>query len=237
MLNIFSLIKTQSKILSITLLFCVCLFLVLKHINLHMDDSFGALSTADQWQQPSILNEQYPQLISKHTWVIEFNEIEKIIKRLEIDSNHDLVINFDTTDILKRVIFELQAELTGEQWQRVEFLMQKSLGGRNGKVFYGLVNAYYLYQKEYLAYLKAVNHSTAIEKLALLKSGEVKQLNMQSKYFGTDAAIKLFSRGNATTNYLNARRIVNMENGLSNTEKKNILLLLSDNYKKTVSQW
>ena len=237
MLHKFSLIKTQSKIISITLLFVVCILLVLKHFSLHKNDNFGAVSTAEQWQQPSILNEQYPQLISKHTWNFEFNEIEKILKRLELDSNHDLVINFDTTDQLKLVIFELKAELTDEQWQRVDFLMQKSLGGRNGKVFYGLVNAYYFYQKEYLSYLKAVNHSTAIEKLALLKSGEVKQFNMQSKYFGIDAAIKLFSRDNTTTNYLNSRRIVNMERGLSNTEKKKILLQLSDNYKKTVSQW
>ena len=233
----FGVIKEKYKVISLPLLIIALIILTVKHIDLRKSDNFGDVVSGDQWQQPSTLNEQYPQLISKYGWGFEFDKIEDIIRDLEFDSNDKLLINYDTTERLKLVIFEFKGALSDTQWNRIGFLMKQSLGDRNGGVFYDLVKNYYLYQKEYVEHINTINQSTYSNKLALLKKSQSNILVMQSKYFGSDIAIKLFSRINTTSNYLNSRRIVNMENGLNNSQKKERLLLLSDSYKKTVSQW
>lgn len=229
--------ESKYQVLTILLIVIIFITLIIKHIDLRNSRKFDKVISGDQWYQPSILNERFPQLIGKHDWGFEFNKVENIIRDLEFDADDKLIINHHTIEKLKLVLFELNEPLLDIQWNRIKFLMQKSLGDRNGKKFFNIVKKYYFYHKEHVRYKNIINRSNYNDKLTLFKKSHTKNLAMQEKYFGIDIAKKMFSRVNTTTNYLNARRIINMDNKLSNKKKKERLLSLSTSYKITISQW
>lgn len=242
-----SLKKTPSRITSIIFLVAILIFMIATHLNLHKGNAVDKNQTIDkksidQWHQPISLNDKYPVLISKHSWQLEFTEIEKIIDSLEFDGNQTILINSYTTEKLQLINSQIIAsQLTQDssniEWERLELLIKKSLGNDNGGLLYNLARSYYFYQKDKISHLNIINNAGSIEKLTLLKNSSSKLSKIQSDYFGTSIATKLFKRQNTTTNYLNSRKIVNMESGLSNTEKKEKLSRLSQNYKKSISQW
>ena len=100
----FGFIKSKYKIISLPMLVIALIVLIVKHIELRNSDNFGEVVSDGQWYQPSSLNQQYPRLISKSEWGIEFDKIEAIIRRLEFDSNDKLIINYETTDKIELVI-------------------------------------------------------------------------------------------------------------------------------------
>jgi hypothetical protein len=242
MKNHLSLKRTAARITGIILLVFMLIFMTATHFNLHRDDSFDKNKNVDQWHQPIDVNKRYPTLISKHTWELEFTEIEKIINSLELNPNQEVLINSYTTEKLQLITSQLiTSQLNQEseniEWDRLEFLIKKSLGNNNGEVVNNLAKSYYFYQKDRTSHLNDINNAESSKKLTLLKNSSSKLLKIQSNYFGINIAKTLFKRKNTTTNYLNLRKIVHMENGLSNTEKKEKLSLLSKNYKKSISQW
>lgn len=232
-----SLKRTSSRITSIILLVLILIFMIATHLNLHKGGSFDKDQKVDQWHQPRNLKDKYPTLISKHNWQIEFTEIENIINSLELNANQEILINSYTTEKLQLIATQLTQEPSDFEWDRLELLIKKSLGNGNGKVLYNLARPYYFYQKDKISHLNSIKNAESSEKLSLLKSSSSKLSQIQSDYFGMSVAIKLFKRQNTTTDYLNSRKIVQMKSGLSNTEKKEKLSLLSQNYKKSISQW
>ena len=122
------------------------------------------------------------------------------------------------------------------KYKLLEFLITQSLGEKNGLQLYTLVNGYFDYQQDQIAYLNKIKYAEPNEKLALLKNSASYYAKIQSQYFGKTTAQELFERKNKTTNYLNSRRIVSMEKGLSKTQKKEQLTRLAKNYKQSISQ-
>jgi hypothetical protein len=232
-----SLKRTYIRITSIILLALILIFMIATHLNLHKGDSFDKNKNIDQWHQPSNLNVKYPTLISKHNWQIEFTEIEKIINGLELNPNQEILINSYTTEKLQLIVSQLNQESSDIEWDRLELLIKKSLGNHNGEMLYNLARPYYFYQKDRTSHLNSIKNAESSEKLTLLENSSNKLFQIQSDYFGMSVATKLFKRQNTTTDYLNSRKIVQMKSGLSNTEKKEKLSLLSQNYKKSISQW
>jgi len=232
-----SLKSTSSRITSIILLVLILIFMIATHLNLHKGDSFDKDQKVDQWHQPSNLKDKYPTLISKHNWQIEFTAIEKIINSLELNPNQEIVINSYTTEKLQLITALLNQQSSDIEWDRLELLIKKSLGTDNGKVLYNLAKPYYFYQKDKISHLNSIKNAESSEKLILLENSSSKLSQIQSDYFGMSIATQLFQRQNTTTDYLNSRKIVQMKSGLSNTEKKEKLSLLSQNYKKSISQW
>ena len=232
-----SLKRTSSRITSIILLVLILIFMIATHLNLHKGDSFDKDPKVDQWHQPSNLKIKYPTLISKHNWQIEFTAIEKIINSLELNPNQEIVINSYTTEKLQLIAAQLNQHSSDIEWDRLELLIKKSLGNDNGKVLYNLARPYYFYQKDKISHLNSIKNAESSEKLSLLENSSSKLSQIQSDYFGMSIATQLFQRQNTTTDYLNSRKIVQMKSGLSNTEKKEKLSLLSQNYKKSISQW
>jgi hypothetical protein len=233
----FSLKKTPLKIMGIIILIFILIFVKETHINLYKNDLFNKKENVDHWHQPISLNEKYPRLISKHTWKLEFTEIENIINSLEFNTNREILINAYTTEKLQLITSQLNQESSDIEWERLEFLLKKTLGNDNGHILYNLAKRYYFYQKDRMSHLNNIKNSESNEKLTLLKKSSSKFLKIQSDYFGMSVATQLFKRQNTTTDYLNSRKIVHMESGLSNSEKKEKLSLLSQNYKKSISQW
>lgn len=237
MKNYLSLKKSSSRIISIILLFFILIIISGAHLGIHNSDTFNQNSNSSQWQQPIDLHQQYPTLISKHTWKLEFTEIEKIINSLELSPRREILINSYTADKLQGIILLLNPESSNIEWHRFELLIKKSLGNEGGDLLTSLVNSYYYYQKDRTAYLNGINNSIPSERLSLLKDSSSTLLNIQSNHFGSRVATRLFKRQNTTTNYLTQRKIVHLNDRLNNVEKKDKLLLLSNTYKQSISQW
>lgn len=232
-----SLKKSSSRIISIILLALILIVISKAHLDIHNGDAFNQNSNSSQWQQPIDLHQQYPTLISKHTWTLEFTEIEKIINSLELSPSQKILINSYTADKLQGITSQLNSESSNIEWYRLELLIKKSLGNDNGDLLTSLVKAYYFYQKDRTVHLNSINNSDPRERLSLLKDSSGTLFNIQSNHFGSHIATRLFKRKNTTTNYLNHRKIVHLDNRLNNIEKKEKLLLLSNNYKQSISQW
>jgi hypothetical protein len=169
--------------------------------------------------------------------IAEFTAIEKIINSLELNPNQEIVINSYTTEKLQLIAAQLNQQSSDIEWDRLELLIKKSLGTDNGETLYNLARPYYSYQKDKISHLNSIKNAESSEKLSLLENSSSKLSQIQSDYFGMSIATQLFQRQNTTTDYLNSRKIVQMKSGLSNTEKKEKLSLLSQNYKKSISQW
>lgn len=236
MLYKFSLTTIHSKFLSIVFLILTLIFVAQAHLDLRNIPPSNNEKDKTHWLQPVELNAQYPQLISKNNWKLEFIKIEEIIKDLQFSSNKELLINSDTAEKLQLITAQFDINLENKEWGRLEFLITQSLGNTNGKTFYKLVNSYYHYRKEEVSFLDRIKQADNNRKLTLLKESKETYLHLQTHYFGSNIASTLFSRQNKTTNYLNARNIIRLEQGLSNEQKKERLSLLSKNYKQSLMQ-
>jgi hypothetical protein len=190
--------------------------------------------TANHWLQPEFLNDRYPQLIGSNDWQLDFMTIEEKISKLKLNSDHSLLINGDTADILQLINIELSENIPDKQWQRLRFLLIKSLGDNAGESFYKLVNAYYSYEKAQQSQWLKIKTSSPNEKFELLKRQNINIRKIQAQYFDPEIASKLFHEKNQTTDYLNSRRIINMDKNLSSEQKKHQLSILVKIYKESL---
>jgi hypothetical protein len=230
------------KNIKIIVLLALLFFIVITHIGLrNSHPSNTAISniattnkqplSSSHWLQPAYLNDRYPQLIGSNDWQLDFIIIEEKISNLKLNNDHDLLIDADTVDILKSINLELPKNMQHKEWQRLQFLFIKSLGDNIGKSFYKLINAYYLYEKEEQSQAVKIKNLDFNEKLKFIKSQGINNKKTQARYFGSETAIKLFGKKNKITDYLNSRRIINMDKGLSKNQKREQLSILAENYK------
>ena len=226
----------QVKILSIIFLILLLGFISSKHLNLHSKTLSLGGSESQAWSQPNNISQQYPTLISRDNWSLSFTQIEGIIKSIKSDSNRNLIINADLTEKLPQVLFYLNNDPESMQWQRLEFLLSKSLGHKVGTTFYGLVHHYYYYKKEAIEYSNKIKLAQYANKKALLEDHVSVLERLQARHFTKQIAVKLFNKKNKTTHYLNSIRIINMDKTLNNNEKKERLSILSKDYKHSLSQ-
>lgn len=223
-------------ILSITLLLLLLFFVASTHIGLRENPPSHNKKDTNHWLQPSELDKQYPQLISRNNWVLDFIKIEEIIKGLQLNSNKQILITDDMTEKLQLITAQLDHNLANKEWKRLQFLIIQSLGDNTGKTVYELVDNYYHYRKEEASFIDKIKQANNSDKLSLLKASKEKYHQLQIHYFGIETAKKLFNRQNKTTNYLNSRQIVILEKGLNHTQKKDRLLQLSNVYKQSLMQ-
>jgi lipase chaperone LimK len=220
---------------NIIVIFVLLFFVTKAHLSLHQSSYSNKQSfKSSHWLQPTYLNEQYPKLIAQDSWRVDFLSIEKMVKNIDLDTKGRLLINSDTTELLQLVNFQLNENMSSEEWQRINFLFEKSLGDNVGDVFSKLVNRYYYYKQEQQSALTEINQALQDEKLLILKAYAHKNQINQTRYFGVDIANKLFNMKNKTTNYLNARRVVNLEEDLSPAQKKDRLVILSEIYRDSL---
>lgn len=227
--------RVTHKIFSLSVLILLIIFVVSKHLDLHRPPTANN-PLSHQWLQPTELNAQYPQLISERHWALDFTQIEHIINNLESDSNHRLLINSDLNDKLPQILLALDDTPSQTQWQRLHFLINKSLGDNMGNELYTLLTKYYLYQQQVTQYAHQIQQSNAQQKRVLLSNHHQLHINLQSHYFGADTASKLFNKKNKVAHYLNSIRIINMDDSLTNQQKKEQLALLSKHYKQSLIQ-
>ncbi|MFT5593782.1 MAG: hypothetical protein ACI8SR_002168 [Oceanicoccus sp.] len=236
MLYLFSLKKFHIDLLSITLLLLLLFFVASTHIGLRENPPSNNKKDTDYWLQPRELDKQYPQLISRNNWALDFIKIEEIINGLQFNSNKPILITDDMTEKLQLITAQLDHALATKEWKRLQFLIIKSLGNKNGNTVYELVDNYYHYQKAEVSFIDKIKQADNSDKLRLLNASKEKYHQLQIHYFGIETAKNLFNRQNKTTNYLNSRQIVILEKGLNRIQKKDRLLQLSNAYKQSLMQ-
>ena len=186
------------------------------HDNAHDDyDRFAAV----QWRQPSIVEEQFEGAIANNIWHFDYAQIETILWRSQVSESTAYTINSQTQRLLELIVAQLPKKLSEQQLQRLKILSQKSLPSSHGESFSELLIDYYFYQQEHQIIL------------AELKTSQIDIRRLQEQYFGAQIASQLFSRKNMITDYLNARRIVNMDASLTATQKAMQLKTLQDEHR------
>jgi hypothetical protein len=228
--------------LKIIVLLALLFFIVMAHIGLRNSHPSNTaisnsattnkqLPSSSYWLQPAYLNDLYPQLIGSNDWQLDFMIIEEKISNLKLNNDKNLLINADMVDILQIINLELPKNISHKEWQRIQFLLVKGIGNNIGESFYKLINAYYLYDQEKKLQTVKIKNIELNEKIDFIKSQNVNNRKTQAHYFGSETAVKLFSKKNQITEYLNSRRIINMNKSLSKNQKKEQLSILAENYK------
>lgn len=221
-----------------TLLLMMALaYVILNHVGLHQSaHSDSGSQELVQWSQPNDLNEKYPLLIADNNWQFDFKRLEIILWNAKVNEAGDLLINSDTEDMLQRASDQIPASISSENLQRLLFLTQKSLPGSNGDKLSRLLGQYHAYQQDHKENLSIINKATENEKPLLLKTNLLNYKLRQVHYFGVDLAERLFSKKNITTDYINKRRLINMDGDLTKTQKEQQLSALSNKYKNALNR-
>jgi hypothetical protein len=197
---------------------------------------FGTSNSSVNWLQPECLDSEYPRLIGNNTWPINYANIERMLWESKVRNSQRLLVDSETADLLQRITAELPDTLKSNDMKRLRFLVEQSLPGKNGEELANLVNAYYLYQKEYQINLNLLKEAKGAEKLSRLKLLNANNKVLQTQHFGVELAALLFKKKNITTDYLNYRLLINMDTSLSSAQKRNQLLVLKENYEKNIAK-
>lgn len=235
-LHLFSLTWRTLRYIGIVISSFLLLITAYIHTGLHRPKNSGESPLPhDYWLQPANLNNQYPQLIGAENWTLDFIRIEGILRDVSTGNSGDLSINADTVNLLQRVTALLPKDMQDKEWQRLGFLIEKSLGEHTEKELTKLINAFYLYTQNKKSVLHKIKTALPDQKISLLKEFTTETRSIQVHYFGPKVAATLFDKLNKTNEYLNSRRIINMNKQLNFAQRKEKLSVLMKNYKKSLT--
>ena len=145
-----------------------------------------------------------------------------------------MVIDSEALELLNRASAALPQALSSEEFQRLGFVIKKSIPSSAGKELANVLNQYYLYDQENMTALQRINSVDDDLKRVLLASAEQNTEERQVRFFGKSMARKLFSEHNRTQNYLNTRRLIKLSELFTATQKKEHLDELRNDYQKSL---
>jgi hypothetical protein len=231
-------IKTHRlHFIKMTLLVTLLIYLSFTHYSLRQGNQIDdGEPSPTGWLQPALLDVSFEQLIGNDSWRLDYNIIEQILWMEKQNASGKLIIDSATADRLQQASDLLPQSMRPNEWLRLNFLMEKSLSGGAGQQFFSLLKGFYQYQQDYAASLSVIKQTINTQKLSSLRSIISDNRRRQAQYFGVEIAEQLFAKSNITTDYLTQRRIVNMDLGLTNLQKKQQLRSLEKNYKKMLNK-
>lgn len=226
--------------------FALLAYVVFVRIDLHKPEASDHRPDTIEWFQPSSVDNDFPLPISNKTWSIHYTSIEKILRTSSVSNGGKLLINAETSDLLKRLHAKLSSNihtsdasdpfLSETDLGRLGFLINQSFPKLDGDQFTDLLNRYALYDQAYLSLLTSVRQASGEHKIALLKTNRRNITLLQDQHFGPKLAKILFQRKNLTNNYLNGRLLINMSTHLTPAEKKQKLSDLEKTYKTHINE-
>jgi len=184
------------------------------------------------WLQSDSIDQNVSALVAKK-WQFDYIEIEKILLKSKVNTPIALVINADMLELLERSYAYLSPDLESSDLQRLSLLIEKTIPNQNGKQLTHLLKQYYFYHQDYQVSLLAINQSQSEQQYQLLTAAQSDNKQRQIRYFGSQVAEKLFHKQNRTTNYLNQRRVINLDPALSDAERRQKLAELQADFKRS----
>lgn len=185
-------------------------------------------------ESSQMLNTQVRRPIGNAVWDFQYSPIIQILWRAPLNSDNELVANSETLALLKRASAVLPQTISSEEFQRLDFVIRKSMPSSAGTELANLLKRYYFYEQENMAALQLINSVDNKQKRALLVSAKQSSEERQVRFFGENIAMELFSENNKTQNYLNARRMINLSETLSAKEIKERLDQLQNAYRRSL---
>jgi hypothetical protein len=183
-----------------------------------------------EWQQPSLISNRFPELISTNQWQFDYEAVEKLLLKIKKSKTGELILDPNMAKILEEAVSKLPLDMKKEALQRVEFLVTKSLAGTAGQKLATVLTHYYHYQQ-------AENIANSPSKIDIKHDRHEKELNFQQtvlrqeRYLGKAVTHHFFGRQNAITHYLYARLRINETTSLSTAQKQQQLNALQDRFK------
>ena len=185
------------------------------------------------WLQPDSLSQSFLPPISNNHWDFDFTKIEGLLWRLKVSQAGQLRTDNTTLALLEEISALLPNKLSAENKPRIHFLIQKSLPNDLARPFSELLEQHQAYTQSHESRLRLVNQATGEQKLALLRDMDNMLEHYQQRFFG-DQAKALFGDKNITTHYVNRRRIVRLNQNLSNAQKEQQLNQLKEAYRASI---
>ena len=192
------------------------------------------------WREPfnadvnQALKSQLTKPIGNSVWDFQYTSLIQILWRAKVNDQDELVIDSEALELLKRASAALPQALSSEEFQRLGFVIKKSIPSSAGKELANVLNQYYLYDQENMTALQRINSVDDDLKRVLLASAEQNTEERQVRFFGKSMARKLFSEHNRTQNYLNTRRLIKLSELFTATQKKEHLDELRNDYQKSL---
>ena len=197
---------------------------------LYPDDAvFYRISDAQSvWLQPAELDQKYPERITSRKWSVDFETVEEKLTSVVVDADGRLVISPQTQELMQQILNSLDTKLTQENRQRVFLLMQKSVGGEAGAQLADLTFKY----SQYIERMEQLKSESGQPDNGLSWDEWLHQktLALQTQIFGPDITQAMFGRKQVLADYLFARRRIQADVSLSETEKARRLEQLKQQY-------
>ena len=172
-------------------LICLLAALALTHVGLHRD--------LDEASQAQVVN----------PWSLDFEALEQLLWQP----------NFSLLAVLQRgaKILELSSP---DELPRLQYLIEKALPSTRGKEVAQILPQYLAYASEEERLKQQLQNPDKTTRLAALQAFEENIKAAQNQYFGNNLAASLFAEHNATQFYFVRRQIINLEAGLSESQRQ-----------------
>jgi len=187
------------------------------------------------WMQPTSLNDTYPKLINSKASGFNYQKLENLVWQYNISPQGYLVVNSEIVNDLDSSCRYIDEDVSSNELLRIKFLIKKSLPNQAGIELSKLLPNYCTYAKELHISMKSINTVDNQEQLKLLKGFMPKLEQRQKELFGLEYSRVMFAEKNANLNYFNQRRIINLRQDLTFSEKQTQLLNLQKAYKIKLS--
>lgn len=182
--------------------------------------------TAHQWQQPSAVTAAFPQPVSATQWSLDFIALEQPLWRA-LQQHGDDAITESWLATLDSMIAVLPESVSAQQWQRLQFLLLKSVPGEQGRQLAELLPRYYRYRADWADLQQQPARFSGIEQLKFRRQ-QVQQL--RAEVLGAAWHKRLFSVQERTAWYLLQRMQLRNDRSLGEEERRQRLKALDHEY-------
>lgn len=213
-------------LLRVTFLVTLVLVIAFEHVHLHREASLSLKpvegGAANVWRQPDEVFRFFPVQIGEQNYHFNFAEFASILSRVSLDSNQLLAIDAQTKNQLKKLTQTLPPDLRTMDRSRLDFLIQKSIPKQAGVQLIQLFHAYTRYSKLLNAHLQQVQSAQSLDNHEFLQDSMARVKQLQETVFGKDTATVFFKRDNIRMHYLIQRRILTLDNSISEVDKRSM---------------
>ena len=172
---------------------------------------------AFHWDQPKLLDNQYPQPIYQGNWDFDFSPIENQLSKLPMDTQQHIQLDEATLISLEKTFERLPEKADTPTLQRIDYLISKSLPSPAGEEFAQLMQSYRSYHKAQQELDVLIEDSKRLESARKKLKASI---DIQNQHFGAATAEQLFKQRRLLSEYLLNRRGI-LENNQLNREQKN----------------
>lgn len=197
-------------------LFGLFSFMVIERFQLHENARLKEQAFDDKrWLQPYELDSRFNDTISNKRWSFDYSTFERRLWLSKYVGLENENMDSDALELIKVAAAELSQNLTIDDLERFRFLLTRMTSSKFANDFTGLLGKYISYEKDYQRiyqiHLEKLARAEGISRVSLLNKFQVATETLQSRYFGSELAGRLFFRKNLTAHYLNQRRVIQMD--------------------------